>query len=456
MDLIERQSRQHEEMILKHLDLALKHWETLSAEEQRVQWHLEIIRALAHEVNKRRNLEERLDRAYQESDRLRLQLERLTSLHFPREFAFFPPDMMPIPIAVARELGSDEKHQAVDPDSPRWDFDALVSKWKRVVLHDRAYGAVPPMPQSSMPASNALPALSSAASGVPPTSDPSPVYNNSSFAENGLGYSHNNNYPPSIHPGQPTQPEALGQYSTPDPAYKRRRVSNTAGVPVNNNSELLVTPQPPQHLQQQLTPLPSFQQATMGPPVNDMSTRNRKTPSNQQYRFKYSSGPNTPKASSLHSPPAQNSNLPPGTTNQFYSAPQPAPTPSMAPGPHALQPSPALPQGQNTQPAPPIYSNNSIPRPYSANPAEAQQTQSQAQLAPTPAPGPTAAPPPNNFADINFDGASPAAPPNGADDNTGPHNESEQIDRGSEREEISSLSHAPPMTHTIRKTDIAS
>ncbi|KAI5277534.1 hypothetical protein KEM54_004985, partial [Ascosphaera aggregata] len=103
-DLIERQARQHEEMILRHLDLSLQHWETLSPEQQRDQWHLEIMRALAHETQKRHDLEERLNRAHQESDQLRSQLEKMSSYHFPREFAFFPPDLTPIPTAVAREL----------------------------------------------------------------------------------------------------------------------------------------------------------------------------------------------------------------------------------------------------------------------------------------------------------------------------------------------------------------
>ncbi|KAI5298023.1 Arp complex subunit [Ascosphaera pollenicola] len=87
-DLIERQARQHEEMVLKHLDLALKSWETRSPEQQQEMWHLEIMRALAHERGKRRDLEAQLDRAHQESDRLRLHLEKANSFHFPREHSF--------------------------------------------------------------------------------------------------------------------------------------------------------------------------------------------------------------------------------------------------------------------------------------------------------------------------------------------------------------------------------
>jgi hypothetical protein len=34
----------------------------------------------------------------------------------------------------------DEKGSQISPESSRWDFDSVVSKWKRVVMHDKSMG----------------------------------------------------------------------------------------------------------------------------------------------------------------------------------------------------------------------------------------------------------------------------------------------------------------------------
>ncbi|KAJ5143247.1 uncharacterized protein N7515_002034 [Penicillium bovifimosum] len=48
------------------------------------------------EAEKRKSTEEQLARVQQEANQLRAQVERLGSCQWPREFALFPPDTLPL------------------------------------------------------------------------------------------------------------------------------------------------------------------------------------------------------------------------------------------------------------------------------------------------------------------------------------------------------------------------
>ncbi|WEW58101.1 hypothetical protein PRK78_003568 [Emydomyces testavorans] len=138
-EMVERTSQQHEEMMIRHLDLSLRHWMALPPHEQRNLWQLEITRAFVRETDKRKMLEEQLERTQQEANQLRAQVEKLTSCQWPREFAIFPPNLLPLSPDVAREL--DEKESGMNSvESSRWDFDNVVARWKRVVMHDKSMG----------------------------------------------------------------------------------------------------------------------------------------------------------------------------------------------------------------------------------------------------------------------------------------------------------------------------
>lgn len=138
--MIRRNAQQHEDMSLRHLELAFNHWATLTPTVRQEAWQLEIARAFAREMEKRKSLDEQLARVQQEANQLRSQVERLGSCQWPREFALFPPDTLPLPRDVAREL--DAKESQINPNSARWDYDNVVAKWKRVVLHDKSMGRV--------------------------------------------------------------------------------------------------------------------------------------------------------------------------------------------------------------------------------------------------------------------------------------------------------------------------
>ncbi|KAJ9214057.1 hypothetical protein DTO166G4_4323 [Paecilomyces variotii] len=136
--MITRTAQQHDDISSRHLDLSFQHWMALSPETQREHWHLEITRAFAREVEKRRHLDHQLERVQQEANQLRAQVEKLGSCQWPREFAIFPPDLLPLPRDVTREL--DAQEGLLNPASSRWDYDTVVAKWKRVVMHDKSMG----------------------------------------------------------------------------------------------------------------------------------------------------------------------------------------------------------------------------------------------------------------------------------------------------------------------------
>ncbi|KAL4877618.1 hypothetical protein BJY04DRAFT_197936 [Aspergillus karnatakaensis] len=149
---IQRNAQQHEEMSLRHLELAFKHWISLPHESRKEAWQLEIMRAFARESEKRKSLDDQLARVQQEANQLRSQVEKLGSCQWPREFALFPPEILPLPRDVAREL--DAKESQISPGSARWDYDNMVAKWKRVVMHDRSMGragviGTSPLPEES-------------------------------------------------------------------------------------------------------------------------------------------------------------------------------------------------------------------------------------------------------------------------------------------------------------------
>jgi hypothetical protein len=98
------------------------------------------MRAFSREAEKRKSCDEQLARVQQEANQLRAQVERLGACQWPREFALFPPDTLPLSRDITREL--DAKESLISPDSSRWDYDNVVAKWKRVVMHEKSMGRI--------------------------------------------------------------------------------------------------------------------------------------------------------------------------------------------------------------------------------------------------------------------------------------------------------------------------
>lgn len=224
--LVNRTAQQHEEMSSRHLDLAYQNWMVQPPEIKRDTWQLELTRAFVRESEKRKDLERQLTRVQQEANQLRDQVEKLGSCQWPREFALFPPDTLPLPRDAARELDSMD-NSPNDLESSRWDYDHLVAKWKRVVMHDKSMGRVgvnsyrgdtdEPAPESTI-----RPKLN------PPASE-----NHGEFPS--FGYvAHSSGSKPSKH----ISPYDLAQQSTLNPHQaKRQRLMNGSGKEGNTVPE---------------------------------------------------------------------------------------------------------------------------------------------------------------------------------------------------------------------------
>ncbi|KAL2820995.1 hypothetical protein BDW59DRAFT_111982 [Aspergillus cavernicola] len=217
--MIQRNAQQHEEMSLRHLELAFKHWVSLSPESRKEAWQLEIMRAFARESEKRKSLDDQLARVQQEANQLRSQVEKLGSCQWPREFALFPPETLPLPRDVAREL--DAKESQISPSSARWDYDNMIAKWKRVVMHDRSMGRTGVTITSPLPDETTSNSIDSKSRTMQP---PQP-----SALSPGGGPS----------PGQsqnPSSPYMSHESPNPGPQVKRQRLMNGRHAALNTHA----------------------------------------------------------------------------------------------------------------------------------------------------------------------------------------------------------------------------
>ena len=121
---------QVEDLALKHADLAYQSWLNQPDHIRLQQWQLELTRALVTERQKATQAEERSERIEVEAARLSQQVDIMSRCQWPREMALWPPDRRPVGTETARELRKKAPEET-------WDFEKLLSKWKRVVREDK-------------------------------------------------------------------------------------------------------------------------------------------------------------------------------------------------------------------------------------------------------------------------------------------------------------------------------
>jgi hypothetical protein len=151
----------HSSAALNHLDLAYKQYTSLPAHQQHEVWQIELTRAFASEKQKRKELEDRLENVMAEARQLNDQVEYLSRCQWPREMALWPPERKPVPSSIIKEmyggaLRSAKRRKTQGPSGTaevaahhpeeydedeeeadkRWDYDTLLSRWKKIVRED--------------------------------------------------------------------------------------------------------------------------------------------------------------------------------------------------------------------------------------------------------------------------------------------------------------------------------
>ena len=121
----------------KHLVTVYQTWKALSEKEKQENWRLECQRALTREKEKHKETEFKLDRAEQELQHLRAQLDQRSGSQRPIEFSRFPPATMPLSREALQELTESN-------DLSGWSYEAAILKWKaRIQLERRAQQPLP-------------------------------------------------------------------------------------------------------------------------------------------------------------------------------------------------------------------------------------------------------------------------------------------------------------------------
>lgn len=141
---------------IKHLTTVYHTWKALAEKEKRENWRLECQRAFTREKEKHKETEFKLDRAEQELQHLRAQLDQRSDSQRPPEFSRFPPATMPLSREALQALSDNN-------DLLGWNYEATILRWKARIQHDRSVQQPlpnPPLsttPWSSMPNAGSLP-----------------------------------------------------------------------------------------------------------------------------------------------------------------------------------------------------------------------------------------------------------------------------------------------------------
>lgn len=128
---------------IKHLTTVYQTWKALSEKEKQENWRLECQRAFTREREKHKETEFKLDRAEQELQHLRAQLDQRNGSQRPKEFSRFPSATMPLSREALQALSESN-------DLAGWNYEATILKWKARIQHERS--AQQPLPNPPLSA----------------------------------------------------------------------------------------------------------------------------------------------------------------------------------------------------------------------------------------------------------------------------------------------------------------
>ncbi|KAI6834083.1 hypothetical protein KC340_g2810 [Hortaea werneckii] len=145
-----------------HLQSAFEHWSQLSESQRQEAWTLETLRCMTRANETKEHKKTEFEAAQNRIRHLEAEYDRLSRCQLPREYLLHPPNTVPTPAALMKEMQHASGHSyaqaAADVD---YDADALLSKWRTAVKATQRRSAT----HQTAPASGGKPTHSAAAAG---------------------------------------------------------------------------------------------------------------------------------------------------------------------------------------------------------------------------------------------------------------------------------------------------
>lgn len=116
---------EYEAACAKHISTSYNSWDNLSRERKQEQWHEACVNALTHEQERHRETRDRMERLENQVQSLRAELNA-------RDSPEYGATTFPLSPGTALET------LKVSPESAMWDYDALISKWRTRIEHERS------------------------------------------------------------------------------------------------------------------------------------------------------------------------------------------------------------------------------------------------------------------------------------------------------------------------------
>ncbi|EME49120.1 hypothetical protein DOTSEDRAFT_40358 [Dothistroma septosporum NZE10] len=114
-----------------HLSGAWEHWQSMSEPDRTSAWTLEILRSLTRAADQKRQLQSQLEEARHHTRHLEAEYERLSQCQLPREYLMHPPNTIPVPQDVLREMKTSHFKSGVT--EANYDAGALLSNWRSTI-----------------------------------------------------------------------------------------------------------------------------------------------------------------------------------------------------------------------------------------------------------------------------------------------------------------------------------
>ncbi|KAI6802041.1 hypothetical protein KC363_g3244 [Hortaea werneckii] len=132
-----------------HLQSAFEHWSQLSESQRQEAWTLETLRCMSRANEAKEHKKTELEAAQNRIRHLEAEYDRLSRCQLPREYLLHPPNTVPTPAALMKEMQHASSHlyaqAAADVD---YDADALLNKWRTAVKATQRRSAAQTAPAS--------------------------------------------------------------------------------------------------------------------------------------------------------------------------------------------------------------------------------------------------------------------------------------------------------------------